>query len=166
MGAKNESPVGLPQEKLSGFLHTIADLLELSERIILVFVAVVMAALAIFLLATSVYAIYMALITAQVPEQAIEILNSILLVMMISEIVHTAIISMKDRKLEAEPFLIVGVIAAIRRMLVITAESTKFEVANIETFKNMLVELGLLALTILLIAVAFYILRRSRALAN
>jgi hypothetical protein len=68
---------------------------------------------------------------------------------------------LESHTLSAEPFLVVGAIAAIRRMLVITAESTKQE-GNPEVFRNMLIELGLLAVTIILIAGSVYILRRSQ----
>jgi len=44
---------------------------------------------------------------------------------------------------------------------VITAESTKLE-SNIPAFQNTLIELGLLAVTIIVIAWAVYILRKSQ----
>jgi len=97
----------------------------------------------------------------QIREQAIEILDGILLVMMIMEIVYTVTLSMEAHTLVAEPFLIVGSIAAIRRMLVITAESTKLELFNTVAFQNILIELGLLAITILMLAGAIYIMRSS-----
>ncbi len=101
------------------------------------------------------------MVTGQLRDQAIDILNSTLLVMMIMEIVYTVTLSIESHKLVAEPFLIVGAIAAIRRMLVITAQSTSIE-TNIPAFQNTLLELALLAVTIILIAWAIYILRTSQ----
>jgi membrane protein DedA with SNARE-associated domain len=69
-------------------------------------------------------------------------------------------ISLRSHTLNAEPFLIIGVIAGIRRMLVITATSTQAE-AQPEQFHNMLVELGLLAATVVALAAAIAILRYS-----
>ncbi len=146
--------------KLSGW--------EEIEKLVVALIAIVMTVLAILLLGLSVLDLFNAARVGELRDNAIEILNSILLVMMISEIVHTATMSLKnmkdkthEKRLEAEPFLIVGVIAAIRRMLVITAESTRFEEANPDVFQNTLIELGLLAVTIILIALSISILRRS-----
>jgi len=94
-------------------------------------------------------------------DQAIEILDSVLLVMMTMEIVYTVTISLESHTLQAEPFLIVGAITAIRRMLVITAENTKIENQPV-LFQNTLIELGLLALTIVAIAFSIAVLRRGQ----
>ena len=58
----------------------------------------------------------------------------------------------QSHTLNAEPFLVIGVIAGIRRMLVITATSTELE-AHPDLFHNTLVELGLLAATVVALAV-------------
>jgi phosphate starvation-inducible membrane PsiE len=97
---------------------------------------------------------------AAIEHGAIEVLNTILLVMMTMEIVYTVAISLKSHTLTAEPFLIIGAIAGIRRMLVITATSTDAE--DTIRFHNTLLELGLLAVTVVLMAVAIWILRFSR----
>jgi hypothetical protein len=96
----------------------------------------------------------------EIEGKAINILNTVLLVMMTIEIVYTVAISLKSHTLDAEPFLIIGVIAGIRRMLVITATSTQVEAQSGE-FHNMLVELGLLAATVVALAAAISILRYS-----
>jgi len=138
-----------------------AAFLKQTESVVLFSIAIVLAVLAILLLFSSVYALYTAVATGQLRDQAIDILNSTLLVMMIMEIVYTVTLSIESHKLVAEPFLIVGAIAAIRRMLVITAQSTSIE-TNIPAFQNTLLELALLAVTIILIAWAIYILRTSQ----
>ncbi|MGB8214866.1 MAG: phosphate-starvation-inducible PsiE family protein [Anaerolineales bacterium] len=131
------------------------------ESVVLFVIAIVLALLAVLLLVSSVQALYVAVIGGQIRDQAIEILDSVLLVMMTMEIVYTITLSLESHKLVAEPFLVVGAIAAIRRMLVITADSTKIENQPI-LFQNSLYELGLLAVTILFIAASIYILRRSQ----
>ena len=138
-----------------------ASFLKNAETTVLFAIALVLVILAVLILFSGLYGLYQALITGQIREQAIEILDGILLVMMIMEIVYTVTLSMEAHTLVAEPFLIVGAIAAIRRMLVITAEGTKLELANPAAFQNTLIELGLLAVTILMIAGAIYIMRRS-----
>ena len=154
--SENHSPLPSthPRSRAAAFLKR-------TESIVLFCIAIVLAILAILLLFSSVYALYTAVATGQLRDQAIDILNSTLLVMMIMEIVYTVTLSIKSHKLVAEPFLIVGAIAAIRRMLVITAQSTSIE-TNIPAFQNTLLELALLAVTIILIAWAIYILRTSQ----
>lgn len=51
------------------------------------------------------------------------LLDRVLLALMLAEIIYTVGRITRTRKLESEPFLIVGIIAAIRRMLIVTAES-------------------------------------------
>jgi len=138
-----------------------AKFLEHMESIVLFVIALVLAVLAVLLLFSSVQALYVAVVGGAIRDQAIEILDSVLLVMMTMEIVYTVTLSIKSHKLVAEPFLVVGAIAAIRRMLVITAESTKIE-NQPALFQSTLIELGLLAVTIVLIAASVYILRRSQ----
>ena len=138
-----------------------AAFLKRTESVVLFIIAIVLAVLAILLLFSSVQALYVAVVGGQIRDQAIEILDSVLLVMMTMEIVYTVTLSLESHKLVAEPFLVVGAIAAIRRMLVITAESTKLE-NQPAIFQNTLFELGLLAVTIILISTSVYILRRSQ----
>jgi phosphate starvation-inducible membrane PsiE len=82
---------------------------------------------------------------------------------MTMEIVYTVAISLQAHTLVAEPFLIIGTIAAIRRILVITATSTEVEYKP-DVFHNQLIELGLLAATVIALAVAIWILRHSQTL--
>ena len=149
----------MSENKERGFKPAI--FLKKTESAVLFVIAIVLALLAILLLFSSVQALYVAVVGGQIRDQAIEILDSVLLVMMTMEIVYTVTLSLESHKLVAEPFLVVGAIAAIRRMLVITAESTKLE-NQPAIFQNTLFELGLLAVTIILIAASVYILRRSQ----
>ena len=139
-----------------------AHLLGRSESIVLVLIGVALVLVAVLLLYSSMYDLNEAVRIgpAEIERKAIEILNTVLLVMMTMEIVYTVAISLESHTLNAEPFLIIGVIASIRRMLVITATSTEVE-THPEQFHNTLVELGLLAATVVALASAIWILRYS-----
>jgi len=141
---------------------TPAGLLKQIENVVLFAIAIVLALLAVLLLVSSVQSLIVAVTGGTIRDQAIEILDSVLLVMMTMEIVYTVTVSIESHILQAEPFLIVGAIAAIRRMLVITAESTRLE-SQPALFQSTLMELGLLAFTILVIAISITILRRGQA---
>ncbi len=138
--------------------------LHRAESIILVLIAIVLILLALLLLANSALGLVKLLNPgpqADVRTLAIEVLDTVLLVMMTMEIVYTVAVSLESHSLVAEPFLIIGAIAAIRRMLVITAESTKVESNQPAQFLNLLIELGLLGLIVIAMAVSIYVLRRS-----
>jgi F0F1-type ATP synthase assembly protein I len=97
------------------------------------------------------------------------VLDQLLLVLMMVELLHTVRISVRSQTLIMEPFLIVGLIASIRRVLVITMQAAKMteqgqpqagEAAS-AAFRNTMVELGLLGFLILVFVFAIYLLRRS-----
>src|SRR5207245_5197679 len=57
-----------------------------------------------------------------IATQTLRVLNELLVVLMLVEILHTVRISIRSHVLVTEPFLVVGLIASIRRMLVISLE--------------------------------------------
>jgi len=139
-----------------------ASLFSTLESVLLALIGLALVAVAVLLLYSSMHDLNEAVHRGpgEIEGKAINILNTVLLVMMTIEIVYTVAISLKSHTLDAEPFLIIGVIAGIRRMLVITATSAQLE-AQSGQFHNMLVELGLLAATVVALAVAISILRYS-----
>jgi hypothetical protein len=142
-----------------------AHMLGRAESGVLVLIGLILVGLAVLMLGNAVVEVVHAVKENQIHENAIEILDRVLLVMMTMEIVYTVAISLEAHALVAEPFLIIGAIAAIRRMLVITATSTKDEHAAPDVFRNTLIELALLALIVITMALAIYILRRAGTLA-
>jgi hypothetical protein len=141
-----------------------AHFLGRAESAVLILIGLVLVVLAVLMLGSAVVAVLHAAQEGHIREEAIEILDSVLLVMMTMEIVYTVAISLEAHALVAEPFLIIGAIAAIRRMLVITATSTKDEHTAPEVFRNTLLELGLLALIVVTMALSIYILRKAEVL--
>ncbi len=141
--------------------------LHRAESIILVLIAIVLILLALLLLANSALGLVKLLNPGpqgDIRTLAIEVLDTVLLVMMTMEIVYTVAVSLESHSLVAEPFLIIGAIAAIRRMLVITAESTTptgTSATNPLPSTPLLAELALLALIVIAMAASIYVLRRS-----
>ncbi len=94
-------------------------------------------------------------------------IDRLLLVLMLVEILHTVRVSMRSGGLTCEPFLIVGLIASIRRVLVITLESsretqsgTSWSSDREALFRASMIELGVLAVLILVMVVSIYLLQR------
>jgi uncharacterized membrane protein (DUF373 family) len=90
----------------------------------------------------------------------VQLLDRILLAMMIVELLYTVKVSFRDHLLVPEPFLLVALIAAIRRILVITAEFGAQTPTSDEKFRHVMTELGLLTALILVLVGSVVILRR------
>jgi uncharacterized membrane protein (DUF373 family) len=95
------------------------------------------------------------------------VVDQLLFVLMLVEILHTVRVSIKSGVLTAEPFLVVGLIASIRRVLVITLESSNatkngdWNPGIAGTFRASMTELGVLSVLIMVMVVSIYLVRRS-----
>ncbi len=95
-------------------------------------------------------------------EAAIKItLDRLLLVFLLVELLGAVLQTVRERKLVAEPFLLVGIIASIKEIVVLTLESKEIYDTNHEAFENAMIEIGVLAGVILLIALSSYLVRRK-----
>ena len=99
---------------------------------------------------------------------ALVALDQMLLVLMLIEILHTVRISIRTQRLTMVPFLIVGLIASIRRVLVITMnaatiaeESYKGTSEQAMRFRDSMIELGLSSILILVFVFSIVCLRES-----
>jgi uncharacterized membrane protein (DUF373 family) len=101
-----------------------------------------------------------------IAAQTLAVLDQLLVVLMLVEILHTVRISIRSHYLVTEPFLVVGLIASIRRVLVITLEAatlTKggtWSTEGASIFRASMTELGLLGLLILILVFSITLLRR------
>lgn len=138
----------------------VSRILSFAEHVVLVLVAVALIFLSILLLYQGVASLITAIQTNAIHDQAVNILDDILLVLMTMEIMYTVTLSIKAHRLQAEPFLVIGTIAAIRRILLITAVSSQI-LSQPGEFQGMLLELGLLCVIIIIMALSIFILRRS-----
>ncbi|WP_428484685.1 phosphate-starvation-inducible PsiE family protein [Rhodopila sp.] len=95
------------------------------------------------------------------------VIDRLLVVLMLIEILHTVRVSVRSGTLTCEPFLIVGLIASIRRVLVITLESSQVKQqgntvqVNETLFRTSMIELGVLGMLILVMVASIYLLRRA-----
>lgn len=136
------------------------ELLRGGERLLYWCVAILLGAGAFILIGWAVWDFATHLSSAGVERAALIALDDLLLVIMLAEIIHTVGISLRKGVLVVEPFLIVGVIAAVRRMLIITAELAVPEKDETEIFRLMMLELGILTATILALSFGIFLLRR------
>ena len=89
----------------------------------------------------------------------VDLLGSLLLVFIITEIIHTIRAVIDEKILVAEPFLIVGIVAAIRRMVVLSAEAQ--DLLGKPEFTDAMLELAVLTAMALLLGLTIFLLRRT-----
>ncbi len=95
-----------------------------------------------------------------------ELIDRLLLILMLVELLHTVRISIRSHVLVVEPFLIIGLIALIRRTLVLALQTESFtnnqpwstDIAA--HFRASMIELGLLALLIVVFIASIYAIRK------
>jgi uncharacterized membrane protein (DUF373 family) len=92
-------------------------------------------------------------------EGGVVVLDRILLVLIIAELAYTLRTVIESHEITAEPFLFIGLIATVRRILIVTA---RFEQPQTnDRLDRLMVELGVLGLLVLAIAAAILIVRIS-----
>jgi uncharacterized membrane protein (DUF373 family) len=99
----------------------------------------------------------------------VEVIDRLLVVLLLVEILHTVRISIRSHTLVTEPFLVVGLIATIRRMLVITLDAANLTSAanwandGQAKLRASMLELGLLGAIVIVLVVSIHILRKSQS---
>jgi uncharacterized membrane protein (DUF373 family) len=94
------------------------------------------------------------------PNGVISLLDRMLLILLIVELLYTVQVSIREHTIVPEPFLLVGVIACIRRVLVITAEFGHIPQLLPATLQRFLYELGVLTFLILALVISLILVRR------
>ncbi len=92
-------------------------------------------------------------------ETALAVLDRVLLISIFVELLNTIGVLVRERHIVAEPFLLIGLIAVVRRILLVTAEAG--QTVDQETFLNLVTELGVLTALVISLAAALYFTRRA-----
>src|SRR5439155_9689398 len=137
-----------------------------AEIAIYTVLAVLLAVTALLTIATSAEILWAGLRHWTVAAQSLKVLNELLIVLMLVEILHTVRISIRSHVLVTEPFLVVGLIASIRRMLVISLEmatvtkEASWSNQGESIFGSSMLELGLLGLLVFVLVFSITLVRR------
>jgi len=92
--------------------------------------------------------------------QIVNLLDQILLILLVIELLYTVQVSFRERGLIAEPFLVVSLIAVIRRILVLAAEVPKLPEAGEVVFRHAMLELGVLTVMVLVLVGSLIMLQK------
>ncbi|CAN5825889.1 hypothetical protein BH24ACT2_BH24ACT2_18950 [soil metagenome] len=90
-----------------------------------------------------------------------EILDTLLLVFILVELLSAVRTTLVERQLLAEPFLLVGIIATIKEIVIGSLEAKELAGSDREAFVDVMTEIGVLGGVLLVLAVASYLLRRK-----
>jgi uncharacterized membrane protein (DUF373 family) len=93
-----------------------------------------------------------------VQDVTIEVLDTLLLVFIVVELLFAVRATLVKRELVAEPFLLVGIIASIKEIVVLSVKAAE-QVGKGAVFDDQLKEIAVLGVLVLLLAVAAWLLR-------
>lgn len=92
-------------------------------------------------------------------ETSLTILDRVLLIFILVELLSTIQNMVQERGITVEPFLMIGLIAVVRRILLVTAEAE--QTVGTGKFESLLLELGVLTALVLALSLALYVMRRA-----
>ena len=118
---------------------------------------------------TACQTLWQGLATGASSKAVADVIDRLLVVLLLVEILHTVRISIRSHTLVTEPFLVVGLIATIRRMLVITLDAANLTSAanwandGQSKLRASMLELGLLGVIVIVLVISIHILRKSQS---
>jgi uncharacterized membrane protein (DUF373 family) len=88
-------------------------------------------------------------------------LDTLLLTFIFVELFSAVRLTLHEQRLVAEPFLLVGIIAAIKELVLLSGAEDLRE-RGFEQFRNGMIEIGVVVGVVLVLAICTLLLRRSR----
>lgn len=142
-------------------LHTrlLNQTIEVAETIAYAGIAIFLALTAIALLILTVQKMA-SLFTGDTANVALEVLDTLLLVFIVVELLYAVRITVAKRELLAEPFLLAGVIASIKEIIVLSVKAAE-TVGKGAEFRDQMVEIGVLGVLVLSLGLTAFLLRRK-----
>lgn len=92
-------------------------------------------------------------------QVSLEVLDKVLLIFIFTELLGTITTIVRENEVRAEPFLLIGLIAVVRRILAVTASIERS--LGTPQFFSLLYELGVLTVLVVSLAGALYFTRRA-----
>jgi uncharacterized membrane protein (DUF373 family) len=131
------------------------------EELLYVIVGVLLLAAAVLVVVGTVTGLINAIkLHSNAVDTGVVVLDRVLLTLIVAELLHTLRFVVLRGQIVVEPFLFVGLIAVVRRILVITAGLER-QTPTGHALTNLLLELGLLGFLTLALATAIYMMRRG-----
>ncbi len=133
------------------------------EDVVYLGLGVLLAGSAIALLVGSGINFVQSLWARSLTTNIVPLLDRLLLILLVIELLYTVQVSFREHGLIPEPFLLVGLIAGIRRILVLTAEFAEITDQTEAVFQHLIIELAVLTFLIVALVVSLVLLRKRGA---
>jgi hypothetical protein len=135
-------------------------LLRLVEDVLYIGIAALLAVGAAILLVGAARQVVTAVTGDDVGAGMLEVLDSLLLVFIFAELLFAVRSTIAERRIVAEPFLIVGILAAIKEIVVLSVKAAGI-LGDGPQFARAVVEIGVLGGLVLVLALSAVLLRRK-----
>ena len=135
------------------------------EDIVYLGLGMLLAGSSIALLVSSGISFVQNLMARSLTANIVPLLDRLLLILLVVELLYTVQVSFREHGLIPEPFLLVGLIAAIRRVLVLTAEFAQVRDQTEIIFQHLIIELAVLTFLIVALVVSLVLLRKRGVVA-
>ena len=129
----------------------IARAFTIVEDVVYLGLGVLLAGIVLTLLVTGFISFGKSLMDESLGERVVKLLDRILLILLIVELLYTVQVSFREHALVPEPFILVALIATVRRILVITAEFGAQGHPGDDVIRYVLSELGLLTVLVIVL---------------
>lgn len=123
-------------------------------------IAVILVAGAVALLVAQVKTMF-SLLDKPISNVMLELLDGVLLIFIFVELLYAVRTSLRSHEIAVEPFLIVGILACIKEIVVQSVEAAKL-VGQGPEFARTIVQTGVLGVLVLVLAAAAWVLRQRR----
>jgi uncharacterized membrane protein (DUF373 family) len=134
---------------------------NLIEDIIYVGLGLLLAGVAMALLIAEINYFIQYIYAGVLSENIVMLLDRVLLIIIFVEVLYTVQVSFRQHVLQPGPFLVVGLIAVTRRILVLTAELPKMAKESEALLHNAIIELAMLTVLILALVISLRFIRPS-----
>ncbi len=94
-------------------------------------------------------------------ERTTAAINSILFVVIVMEILRTVVAHFEDAGLQLKPFLIIGIISAVRHILTVGAKVSLETHSTASEFRKTQIELGVNAAVVIALVIGLILVRRT-----
>jgi uncharacterized membrane protein (DUF373 family) len=150
-----------PERKVprSGFSRAGTRALEVAENLVYGGIAIFLVGSAFVLLAVA-GKTSLGLLDEFSQNPLLEVLDILLLVFIVVELLFAVRTTVQKRELVAEPFLLVGIIASIKEIVVLSVEAAGALGKGAE-FDDRIIEIGVLGVLVVLLGVTSFLLRRK-----
>ena len=105
--------------------------LERTQDLVSVVVGVLLAILAVVVLVLGVVVFFREVTSGPVETAVVNLLNRVLLVLILVEIMHTVVLSLRAHHLVTQPLLAVGLVAVIRKILFVLSSEEPVSTAEL-----------------------------------